>query len=284
MPTYATYPTSSSSYVVVATADASAHTKGAYTEIVDSTPFDSSRVWLSVITAQTNRYHLVDLATGAAASETDIVNDLHYAPGTDGSGSWVGGCQWTPFDVDIPSGTRLSIRSQSSTGGSTIGLAIIVEDRARAGLTNPVTYGTVAAASRGTQVDPGATADTKGAWVELSASTSDSINALAIMFGNGTAGDAMAANQSWKVDIGTGAAASETVIIPDIVVRTTSIIDCPLPHIVRFPVSIPATTRLAVRCQCSVNTAVDRVLSVTLVGMQEPASSGGAGGSYVFFG
>lgn len=272
---YTAYPTGAT-YSVTATADASAHTKGTYVEIVASTASNVSRLWVLCTGGSANSYYLADIAEGAAASESDIINDVFVHMGTDSSGTYAGCAAWTPYDVDIASGTRLSVRCQSSTGGSNIGFAFILEDRALGTLTDPATYGTVAASSRGTQIDPGGTADTKGSWTEITASTSAEIDALAVMFGLGTSGETLAANQTWKVDIGTGGAGAETVVIPDITVRGTVGIDAAHPAVVRFPVSIAASTRIAARCQCSVNTAADRLLAVTIIGMQEPAATGGA--------
>ena len=155
-----TYP------AITLTSGGGANSKGAYVEIVASTPYDSSR--LHVIAGSGNiasvRF-LIDLATGAAGSETVVVSNLAIA---EGSLNTVIG-QGVALDVDIPAGARLSARCQASTGSDQYTIGVLLEDRPLASLTNPVTYGANTVSTRGTQVDPGATAGTKGAYVQFSA-------------------------------------------------------------------------------------------------------------------
>lgn len=93
--------------------------------------------------------------------------------------------------------------------------------------------------SRGITVTGGNNA--KGSWVELIASTSLTASAMWVIFAQegGT-------SQEGLIDIGTGAASSESVLIPDLLHGQR--IRMPLPY-GPFPVSIASGTRIAARAE-----------------------------------
>jgi len=265
---YTAYPNAA------AVSSGSTHTKGAYVQVTAATPYDSSRLYLYVVTSDAqSRHFLVDVATGAASAETVIVANVAVASG---SALTVIG-EVIQIDVDIPAGSRLAVRCQAAGATQTVNIVVYLEDRAVASLANPVTYGAVTASTRGTSVDPGTTALTKGAYVQLSASTTARIDVLLCCFTTIAPGTNIAVFQTWFVDVATGAASAETIVIPDIRVDVSSFDDYVKPVFLRLPISIPASTRVAVRCSCSVNTATLRLLAVTLIGMQEPSAPSGAG-------
>ena len=253
----------------------SSHTKGSYTQFVAATPYASSRLHLVVQSAgNASNPLLVDLATGAAGAETVIVPNLAYY--TD-STFLVGA--FTTITVDIPAGTRLAGRVQASLASTSFSVLILLEDRALAGLSAPVNYGAVTGTSRGTVIDPGATANTKGAYTQLTAATSVRIDAVVLCLTGGSV-SGLAGFHTWNVDVAIGAAGSEVVVIADLVLVNNAG-GSPVtvrPGIVLLPVSIPAATRLAVRCASTNNAAATRTVSVTLIGMQD-AATGGSGGS-----
>lgn len=241
--------------------------KGAYVQIVAATPYASSRLHFTIVSSGASApFYLIDVATGAAGSEVVIAGNIAVMT----SAFLIR--EFITISVDIPNGSRLSVRTQASAAGQTMSSGWLLEDRPLATLANPVTYGAVTAASRGTQIDPGAVVSTKGAYVEFTASTITRIDRLAICATMAQAGTSIGSFQSWHLDIATGAAGAETVIIPNLVYPGLSNIMGP--GIVELPVSIPAGTRLSARCDCSRNTAIERLLSVTLIGMQEPPASG----------
>jgi hypothetical protein len=88
----------------------------------------------------------------------------------------------------------------------------------------------------------------------------------------------------WRIDVATGAAGAETVIIPNLQVIANAAEDKARPTSVVLPAAIPAGTRLAVRCDSSLNTATIRLACVTLIGMQEPASSSGSATAVAYVG
>lgn len=267
-------------YPTVTPTAGSPNVKGAYTQVTAATAFASSRlyVWL-LSTGAGNSTILVDIATGAAGSETVVVSNLFcYA-----DSEFIVGA-WTPIDVDIPAGTRIAVRLQSTANAMTLGIQIAQDSRAIGSLANPVTYGTVTSTSRGTQIDPGGTINTKGAYVQLTASTTARIDALLLCVTfDPTLTNALAAFSSWHVDVATGAAGSEVVVLPDLFIVGNTFTDNVRPNLLRLPIAIPSGTRLAVRCDCSRNVAAERDLRVTLIGMQEPAAGSGSGATSVAY-
>jgi hypothetical protein len=107
----------------------------------------------------------------------------------------------------------------------------------------------------------GGSVNTKGSWTELIASTTKKIVALLISFGNIGTG---AYDDMFLVDIGTGAAASEVVLIPNLYFHRERIYRQPNPSPVLFFVSIPAGTRIAGRCQAAgvVSNAIQVIINV----------------------
>lgn len=276
---YARYPAvSGATYAATVVTAVAANTKGAYTELTASTSADGSFWYVAALASSlVNQAYLLDIATGAAASETVIVANIPvYAGAASGStASFI-----VPIDRDIASGTRLSARCQSESGGSDqLFVWILHQDRALSSLSTVATYGANTATSFGTAVDAGATINTKGAYAELTASTSADHNVLVLIVTNpANTGPAIA---NFSLDIATGAASSEVIIVPDIAIRSDQSGDWFFPSVVRLPVdTISAGTRLACRCQSTTNDATDRVLSVALLGMTAPTSGGGGGGAH----
>lgn len=268
-------------YLSLTATSGSAGVKGAYTQVVASTPYDSSRLYLLFANATAAQlFFLVDVATGPAASETVVVANVSVA--VTGTTPVIG--QWVPIDVDIPAGTRLAVRSQSVSATVGVTLSVMLESRPLASIANPVTYGADTSSSTGTNVDPGAVSSTKGSYVQFSASTSARIDAVALCFTITAQSQPIANYQAWNVDLATGAGGSETVVIGNVRVDCSQTTDVIQPALIRLPVSIPAGTRLAVRCDCNLNSSPQRLLRVTVIGMQEPASGSGSGGSFTFVG
>jgi hypothetical protein len=122
------------------------------------------------------------------------------------------------------------------------------------------TYGTSSAASKGTAVTASATANTKGAWVEIVASTSmESQWAVLSILNDGTPG------KYNLVDIAIGASGQEQVIVPNLFVpgvQTSQLTACGK---VAIPLNIPAGVRIAARAQSDVSSAVFSV-SLTVSG------------------
>jgi hypothetical protein len=111
------------------------------------------------------------------------------------------------------------------------------------------------------------TAHTKGSWTEVVASTSANtsllvINLAAIATGN--------TNTATLVEIGTGAAGSETVLIPDLAIGGAHTLGGITAAI---PIKIPSGTRIAARIQSVVTGGKTAVISLFLVGDADYATA-----------
>jgi hypothetical protein len=124
-----------------------------------------------------------------------------------------------------------------------------------------------ASTSGGTAIDPGTTANTKGSWVPLTASTAvDYVGILVALDGTNQTAWSF---QNWLVDLAIGASGSELIIVPNFFADApgTSATTVNTIGSVQFlPIPIPAGTRIAARAQCSTNTATQRQLGITVYG------------------
>lgn len=244
----------------VVTSSATANTKGTWTQLIASTAFTSSA--LIVLLNGPGVPVLLDVGVGASGSEVAIVSNIHAsAPAGTGGNLPIS----VLFPIAIPAGSRVSARLAASTGSSGASMNAWVigggfgQDPPMSLVT---TYGAVTGTSRGTSVDPGATANTKGVWVQMVASTTSSIDRLVI--GAGNRGNASAAQTGWLADVGVGASGSEAVLIPNyrIVASTNNTLAPTYSHV--MPVSIPAGSRLAVRSQCGITASPGRLIDFLL--------------------
>lgn len=238
------------------------HAKGSYTALIASTAYPTAWVLVSIPRGGANDY-LLDIAVGAVGVEQVVIPNLPYSCNSSSSNT---GSTFL-FPLHIPAGTRIAARGQNSSASNNT-LPIQVTCLApmlggERGLGKVEDCGAVTASSVGTSVDPGGTANTKGAWAPLIAATTIPYRWVCVSIGHT---NVLGANTSWTVDIGIGAASSEVVVVPDLAVYGGSVGDANPAVGLCFPLSIPAGTRIAARAQCSVNTASERLLEVVLHG------------------
>ncbi len=246
------------------TVTAGSGTKGGWVQLFSSTPAAAKCLWLYARPASTASY-LLDIGTGASGSEQVLVPDVLI----DGSAS---ANVLIPLPIAIASGARVAVRAQSSAANSILVVLTIDTSGFTNGtdLTSAVALGV--SGNGGTVIDPGATGGTKGSWVQLSASSPQDLKALVICTGN----NANATNQLARffVDVGTGASGSETIIVPDIFFNHN---DAEAPANMAsgpYLVDIAAGTRIAVRAQCNITDATDRLFSCVILGFYgEPGSA-----------
>jgi hypothetical protein len=241
-----------------------ANVKGSWVELIAATSLDAAMLALSVLVPQgsaAGTRALADIGVGAAGSETTVIENLVLA----GDDSQNAIAAWP---IAIPAGSRIAARSQldATTGSVTIAGHVI---GGGFGLPAPyhavTTYGVDAATSRGTAVDPGATANTKGSWVQITASTARAHAGLAVAAT--TQGNAARSDSRWLVDIGVGAGGSEQVLIPNLVFfgSTAEVL---IPGLTQFfPVAVPAGSRLAIRAQSDITDAADRINDYAIYGV-----------------
>lgn len=243
---------------------------GSYVEITSSTGIACEEITVHVVPTSIGGgvTSILEIASGPASSEVPLF-ELPLIGSSGGADQYY----TVTFPYSISSGTRLAARLKASSGTRTADVSVAIS--------SDNSYGTGLAATligqsgtQGTTIDPGGTANTKGSWTELVASSPHDFDFLYVLVGNNANSVATAA--SWLIDIGTGAAASETVAIEDV------------PHLVTifeagftvYPIRAPIAsgTRIAARAQCSITDATDRLIDVTVLGVNLTAPSGGGSG------
>lgn len=238
----------------------STHTKGSWTQLIASTAIDAVGLVVSGNCSSSGEVNvLIDIGVGASGSEQVVVANLQAKrmPSADGP---IG-----PYflAVRIPAGSRVSARLQHDST-ITVYLCAVTVAEPLAGIVRGeevAEYGAVTATSKGTLVDPGATANTKGAWAQMTASASIESHALMLTaMPNSSAGGG---GTHWLVDIGIGASGSEQVIVANLHLSGMNNYG-PSRAGVNLPMHIPAGARVSMRCQSSTNAAGTRELLCTL--------------------
>lgn len=258
--------TPGSSTGVTLTANASNNTKAtSYTTLIATTTYVSN--WLLVQCGRSSAAasFLIDIAIGAASSEQIIINNLfHQIP----AATTQYHAKSYLFPVRIPAGVRLSARCQSSTGSTTMDIAVQTISSpisAPPGMTLVETIGADTTNTRGTTLDTGATANTD-VIAQLTAATTQPYRWMCLAVGNRT-DEAWGGERNFLIDIVTGAGGSEVEVIGDLLCTGAANVDHPTPGAFSFPVAIANGARVAARARCSNNTAGDRVLDIIAYGV-----------------
>lgn len=240
-----------------------ANTKSGWAEITSSLASDIDELWVSFSSA--NPDHLVDIGIGSAGSEVAIVENLYT-----GNGTPIRVLAQYVLPIRLASGTRLAVRAQSTAATFVSRMTLVGlrgSGRSSVSAGRIFTYGANTADSGGAQVDPGTSANTKGAWSVVSASTSADAKGFILAFGG--LGDTTRSTCKWFVDVAIGAAGSEQVIIENFHLASRVEHDAILPQVTPiFPIPIPAGSRVAVRAQCDITTAGDRLFDVFLYALE----------------
>jgi hypothetical protein len=244
------------------TASGSTHTKGSYAELVAAMTFHATCVRVIISPGTSHTGYLVDLAAGAAGSEQVIASNLLME-------SRIGTVAVYELPIHLPAGARLAARCQSATSAGVCYVSAVLSSApwgVHVPLSRVLTLGANTATSLATlSLDPGAAANTKGAWGQVVASTDVPIRALipVVLNGNAAYSDA-----DWLIDIGVGAAAAEVVLVPNLPAGSSAAADLVTPSTwPPIPVDVPAGTRIAARSQCSITDASDRKFSFALIGV-----------------
>lgn len=245
-----------------------ANTKGAWQEMIASTSEETYWVQLHLKGLGADESYLVDLGTGAAASEVVKVANMYVF----GNGSFFA---TTPiiFPLTIPSGTRVSLRCQATSASATMEAMLYLSNDSGYGTsTINETIGAVTGSSKGTQLDPGGTDDTKGGYTQLVASTSDEYNYWLVFLGNND--NPAQTSQTYLVDIGTGATPSAVI---DNIMFISSAFEVST-NCMHFFETIASGTKISAQCQSSDTLdATDRLMDIVIIGFKIAAASGGGG-------
>jgi hypothetical protein len=222
-----------------------ANTKGSWTQLLAATAEDSAAMLLAF--TYPGVMFGIDLGVGAAASETVLVPNIYV------------GCPGNalPHAILIPvfvkKGTRITARLQDSAGGNSMTLAVIMLKTPVSAQMLPLntwpsigptigeSAGYLTSSSVGTTLTASASANTKGSYAQLIASTAKRSVCMLVFMGN------TVIDQKFFIDIATGAAASEVVLVSDLFIWYSSDQITP----VTIPIMIPPGTRIAARCQCN---------------------------------
>jgi len=242
---------------------------GTYTELIASTSAESYRVHV-VCTNIGTRNARWKLATGAVSSEVDFAE---FVPQWGRNESNI---RYFSFPVTIPSGARVSANLMTSSGApTTVKMQIYLSD-------NSDVYGTSTESelwndgqtdAEGQDLDPGTTANTKGSWVQLIASSDHDVNQIVMCVGN-SLNSGVSPSGTHLIDIGVGAAASEVVIVENVFHSQDSAESGA--HIIAFDVdTISAGSRIAARCQSTYTTESDRLIDCALTAFNVIPPAGG---------
>lgn len=247
-----------------------------WTEVVASTSEEWGGLSISVVN---NDRGILFIGIGAAGSEVIIANP----PVCTGLRQ--------PIDIFIPikiaSGTRVAVGCSCFTS-ATIEGQIVGYPSSKFSAVPSFTvmefgpYDLTASSSvygRHKQIDPGGTANTKGAYTEISLTGGNNDNN--VLNGNSLAnaydyfGVMTASNfnsaqsvQDRLWDVATGAAASEDIFIPDLYQGTDASEYSSKPNILFDPEGAVSGARISARMQSSITDATDRIGTALLVGLR----------------
>jgi hypothetical protein len=270
---YATYPAGPTAAAQQVTSAAGTNTKGTYVQFAASLGFTANAIEVIITraTATAGRW-LIDVATGAAGAETVVLPnalvDMNQTVTTHhGSGL-------VSLPLAIASGTRVAARTASSMASGSVWLALLlIAAGDTPGCATFVNYGADTSDSGGKSIDPGTTANTKGSYAELTSATATLAQVLVPLFAAG--GNVAPTRAIWAVDVATGAAGAESVLVPDLRMSISGNLNDQRLSIRSLTVLtyIAAGTRLAARASCTITDAVDRVLDVAVLIASAPVAS-----------
>lgn len=233
---------------------AGAHTKGSWTQITAATTRDYRALSVDIsddVDGGGYDTYLIDLGIGAAAAEVVIVPNMIFdVPRAAKAGHTFG----LELPIQIPAGTRIAARLQSSGGSGTRNAELLVRGRSGGWGGIPgggvvVDIGTVTASTNGTLIDPSSSANTWGSWVELTASTANMLSGFAGLAMMNKRSDGALDTARITLQIGIGGSGSELVFVEYEV--NGAYFGNSFRSLPWRPMQIPAGTRIAARLKCS---------------------------------
>lgn len=243
MANQASVGTSTSASTGTSVTSGTANTKGSWTQLIASTTYDAQWMAVTINCQPAGKVVAVDIGIGAASSELVVASNLN-------GGSEFLGCYQMVFPCQIPSGSRIAARSQCATGSTVcqVSVDLLDTDYGLDGATGVLnSYGFSTSTSLGTVVTASASANTKGSWAQLTASTSTDIAGFFVTCDDQNTNSTTAITH--LTDIGIGAGGSEIVVLSNLAFVNSF----GMQPSVKGPyfVNIPSGTRLAARTQCS---------------------------------
>ena len=240
-----------------------ANTKGVYEEAIASTVQKSFGIMLTVGYGSGANDYLVDIAIGGSGSEQVIIPNLLVSRKAAFDN---GGFFNIIIPMNISSGTRISVRGQSTGASKTLIVGIhVLYGEYNKGFSKVVSYGENTSDSGGTSVDSGGTAHTYGSYQEITSSLNEDIKGFFVCIGNQV--NTARTYAEWLMDIAIGGSGSEQVIISNLYMGSngSSMIN---PMVFPFiPMNILSGTRISVRSMCNLIDATDRLFDLTFYGV-----------------
>ena len=242
--------------------DITENVKTAWGEAIASLPQDINGLWLTIYRPHTtvSSTCLCDIGIGAEGSEIVLIENILYNLNQ----AAVGYAYF--FPISVKAGSRIAIRMQQSNTSPRICYfsvsGVAGGDFLYRSFGKVVTYGANTADSGGVSVDPGGTANTKGSYSEIVASTSHNISYLIVAIGNQ---DTLNLDANVLLDLAVGASGSEVNFAENIYfgMFTNELF---MPSVFSFPINIPAGTRISARAQSNV-IATGRTFDLILYGI-----------------
>ena len=228
-------------------------------EITAATVYDRCGLWITMTGREASDTRVATLGIGAAAAERPLMeiyltfSNVALTPGLS---------FFAP--VRVPAGSRLAAKSSAASSSIDIHLNGLALGGA-ANMGSDFVESAGVSGDGGTDVNAGASANTKGAWAEMSASTVYRWGAIMVIIGNNA--NAAMSTGDFRLDIGVGAAGSEQVIHGDFIFTEELTYDR-LNNLVfgPFPCDIPIGSRIAVRVQSTLTDATDRIIDAIVLG------------------
>lgn len=241
---------------------ASGGSYGSWAELSASCPFTTNAIIMMAATPSSQIYAFAyDLGIGGAGSEVAIVTGICHA-------NHINIPSVIPLPIQIPEGARIAVRAKASTGSASFAVRALL---VRGGLWQAPAGGRVrcypSGGAGGTQIDPGAVANTYGSYTELTASTTKASAGILVSILNYTNIAATASTLASYMDIAIGGAGSEVVILSGIPYAMAAAGAFVGPA-VWLPADIPAGTRLSARCRSNVTDATDRQVRVQVLTLE----------------
>lgn len=239
------------------------NTLGAVTQLVASTD-DEANGFVAMLTAISGgtgtAQMLVNLYIGGSGSEIPLVSGIQMGKAS----SSIGAQRYLTIPLNIPAGSRISGRVQADVYGNCPNVQVTIIPLG-IGFSSALpcdtceAWGVDTATSLGTLATADATANTKGAWAEMIASTGINSQQIILQLQR-----ASLASGRYRMDIGVGAAGSEVVALGDVsfVCGVDSGTDasqyCSRDMTLHVPLTIPAGSRISMRIQASTGAATAR--------------------------
>ena len=242
--------TASNTYPIVLTKPGTLNTPGAWLQLTASSTYDVT--WLAIDfsdsgNSSTAGNFAVDIGIGSSGNEIVIIPSLALfivSTNTYSANRWM-------IPVQIPAGTRISARYQTSSPVATSQVCIHMTGYS-GGMTQSQlgavdVLGFSSGSSAGTTLTSSGSANVKGSYAQLVASTAADYIGLMAAFTSGTVG-----GNDMAIDVATGSSGNEIVIIPNIPMKLPTVASglfgehgtTPF-----LPIPIPAGTRLSARVQ-----------------------------------